>query len=103
MRNKKEQTLSMSVPPRRGPDSSALYEDEWVPETEMAFDAVEIEPLLEDGIDIGTVFAGSDLDEASGDANQKVKKAMEQLHRELIDNRGEFNRNLTASMKLASA
>src|SRR5438270_665648 len=81
-RDKKEQTLSMSVPPRRGPDSSALYEDDGVPETEMAFDAVEIEPLLEDGIDIGTVFAGSDLDEASGDANQKVKKAMEQLHRE---------------------
>jgi serine protease Do len=106
MRDKKEQTLSMSVPPRRGPDSSALYEDDSAPETEMAFDPgalVEVAPLLEDGIDIGTVFAGSDLEDDSGDVNQAVQKALEQLHRKLIDNRGEFNRNLTASMKLASA
>jgi membrane-associated protease RseP (regulator of RpoE activity) len=106
MRDKKEQTLSMSVPPRRGPDSSALYEDGSAPETEMAFDPgalVEVAPLLEDGIDFGTMFAGSDLEDDSGDANQAVQKAIEQLHRKLIDNRGEFNRNLTASMKLASA
>ena len=32
-----------------------------------------------------------------------VKKAMKELHRDLIDNRGEFNRNLTKSIKLASA
>jgi ABC-type transporter Mla subunit MlaD len=38
-----------------------------------------------------------------GDASQAVKKAMKELHRDLIDNRGQFNRNLTKSIKLASA
>jgi hypothetical protein len=106
MRDKKEQTLSMSVPPRRGPDSSAVYEDDSIPETEMAFDPgafVEVEPLLADGIDLGTVFAHGDLDADSGDASQAVKKAMKELHRDLIDNRGQFNRNLSKSIKLASA
>jgi S1-C subfamily serine protease len=101
MRDKKEQTLSMSVPPRRGPDSSALYEDDSAPDTEMAF--VEVEPLLADGIDLGSVFTDGDVDDESGDASQAVKKGMKQLRRELIDNRGEINRNLAASMKLASA
>lgn len=101
MRDKKEQTLSMSVPPRRGPDSSALYEDDSAPDTEMAF--VEVEPLLADGIDLGSVFKDGDVDDESGDASQAVKKGMKQLRRELIDNRGEINRNLAASMKLASA
>jgi S1-C subfamily serine protease len=101
MRDKKEQTLSMSVPPRRGPDSSALYEDDSAPDTEMAF--VEVEPLLADGIDLGSVFTDGDADDESGDASQAVKKGMKQLRRELIDNRGEINRNLAASMKLASA
>lgn len=101
MRDKKEQTLSMSVPPRRGPDSSALYEDDSAPDTEMAF--VEVEPLLADGIDLESVFTDGDVDDESGDASQAVKKGMKQLRRELIDNRGEINRNLAASMKLASA
>jgi S1-C subfamily serine protease len=101
MRDKKEQTLSMSVPPRRGPDSSALYEDDSAPDTEMAF--VEVEPLLADGIDLGSVFTDGDVDDESGDASQAVKKGMKQLRRELIDNRGEINRNLAASMKLTSA
>jgi hypothetical protein len=105
MRDKKEQTLSMSVPPRRGPDSSALYEGDSAPETGTAIDPgafAEVEPLLADGIDLGTVFADGDLDDDSANASQAVKKAMKELHRDLIDNRGEFNRNLTKSIKLAS-
>src|SRR5438270_9918115 len=106
MRDKKEQTLSMSVPPRRGPDSSALYEDDSAPETGMVFGPgafLEVEPLLADGIDVGSVFVDGDLNDDSGDASQAVRKAMKELHRDLIDNRGEFNRNLTKSIKLASA
>jgi len=53
VRDKKELTLSMSVPVRKGPDSSGLIEEEF-PEAELAIasaaDGFEnIEPLIEDG------------------------------------------------------
>ena len=106
MRDKKEQTLSMSVPPRRGPDSSALYEEE-SPETEMALDAAAemlegVEPLVENNLDVVTAEGDAFSDDES-DVNQAVKKAGEHLRRELIDNRGEIDRNVKASIKLASA
>ena len=53
VRDKKEQTLSMSVPARRGSDSSALT-PEGLPEAELgiasAAEALErVEPLIDDG------------------------------------------------------
>ena len=102
VRDKKELTLSMSVPPRRGSDSSALIIED-LPETELAIasaaDALKnVEPLIEDGELMGNsvVIDGSEM-------NRAMRKAMEQLHRELIDNRSNINRNISSSLKLASA
>jgi len=109
VRDKKEQTLFLSVPVRRGGDSSALIQEDW-PETELAIasaaerlESVEpllqrIEPLIEDGYLTGggVVIDGAEI-------NRAMRRAMEQLHRELIDNRGNINRNISGSLKLASA
>jgi serine protease Do len=102
VRDKRELTLSMSVPARRGSDSSALIKED-LPETELAIasaaDALEnVEPLIEDGELMGNsvVIDGSEM-------NRAMRKAMEQLHRELIDNRSNINRNISSSLKLASA
>jgi len=97
VRDKKELTLSISVPARRGSDSSALILED-SPETELAVasaaDAIEnVEPLIEDG---KLTIDGSEI-------NRAMRKAMEQLHRELIDNRSNINRNISGSLKLASA
>jgi len=97
VRDKKELTLSISVPARRGSDSSALILED-SPDTELAVasaaDAIEnVEPLIEDG---ELTIDGSEI-------NRAMRKAMEQLHRELIDNRSNINRNISGSLKLASA
>lgn len=109
VRDKKEQTLSMSVPLRKGPDSSALIQDD-SPETELAIAAAAeglesieplvqgLEPLLEDGL-----LNGSDVLIDGSEMNREMRKAMEQLHRELIQNRGNINRSISGSLKLASA
>jgi membrane-associated protease RseP (regulator of RpoE activity) len=109
VRDKKEQTLSMSVPARKGPDSSALILEDG-PETELAIAAADesmeniepllqnLEPLIEEGVRTGTsaLIDGSEM-------NRAMRKAMEQLNRELIENRGRINRNISGSLKLASA
>jgi len=105
MRDKKEQTLSLSVPMRRGPDSSALYHED-CPEAEMALENAEgaveqAEPLVEESIDSGMDAAAEAL--SSPEIQQAIQKAMKELHRQLIDNRTERNRNVANSMKIASA
>lgn len=100
IRDKKELTLSLSVPLRKGSDSSALIIED-LPETELAYaaDALEsAEPLIDDDETTGNsiVIDGTEI-------NRAMRKAMEQLHRELIDNRGNINRNISGSLKLASA
>lgn len=107
VRDKKEQTLSMSVPPRRGADSSALYEDV-SPNVEDAMEAAEsavenVEPLLDEGVEDGMAKAADALACNRDKINQAIKQATETLHRELTDNRGELNRNLRESMRTASA
>jgi len=101
VRDKKELTLSMLVPVRKGPDSSGLIEEEF-PEAELAIASAaegfeNIEPLIEDG-----EFAGSDELIDGSEMNRAMRKAMEQLHRELIENRGKLNRSISGSLKLAS-
>ena len=102
VRDKKELTLSISVPLRKGSDSSALIIED-LPEKELsiasAADAFEsVEPLIDDEETTGNsiVIDGSEI-------NRAMRKAMEQLHRELIDNRGNINRNISGSLRLASA
>ena len=104
VRDKKEITLAMSVPVRRSDSSALILEDS--PETELAIAAATdnldaVEPFvfsMEDGelTGNGVVIDGSEM-------NRAMRKAMEQLHRELIDNRRNINRSISGSMKLASA
>lgn len=101
VRDKKEQTLSMSVPARRGSDSSALT-PEGLPEAELAIasaaEALErVEPLIDDG-----ELTTSDVLIDGSEINRAMRKAMEKLHRELIDNRSNLNRSISGSMKLLS-
>ena len=89
VRDNREQTLSMSVPLRKGPDSSALIHEE-LPETELVIgslpdDLDSLEPLI-------------DMEEL----NRAMQEPMEDLHRELINNGGGIER-FTDSLKLASA
>lgn len=102
MRDKKEQTLSLSVPPRRGPDSSALLDDS--PEVENAIEAAagtldSIGPELEES----WANAANALADHQGEINDAINKAMKELHRDMIRNRKDINRDLQHSMKLASA
>ena len=105
VRDRKEQTISLSVPVRRGPDSSALYQED-CPEAEMALENAEnavegVAPLVEESIENGMDAAAEAL--TSPEINEAMKKAMKELHHQLIDNRREINRNMAHSMKLASA
>ncbi|HVH87538.1 MAG TPA: PDZ domain-containing protein [Terriglobales bacterium] len=107
IRDKKEQTLTMTVPPRRGPDSSALYREQ-SPGAEMALDSAaetldNAEPLVEDEIENGLDAAAEALTSNGEEIGQNLRKTMQELHRQLIDNRGELTRNIAASMKIASA
>jgi len=108
VRDKREQTLSLSVPSRRGSsDSSSLHEDE---SAELA-DALEaaagslegVEPLMEEGIENGMNEAAKALACNQDKINQALKQAMEKLHRELNENQKDLNRNIRESMKTASA
>ncbi len=102
MRDKKEQTLSMTVPPRRGPDSSALLDDS--PEVENAIEAAagtldSIGPEIEES----WANAANALADHQGEINDAINKAMKELHRDMIRSRKDINRDLQHSMKLASA
>lgn len=100
VRDKKELTLTMSVPARRS-DSSALILDV-SPGAELAMapldEALDSLELLKDW-----KFDGDDLVIDGSEMNRSLQKALEQLHRELIDNRRNIKRNISGSMKLASA
>ena len=110
VRDKKEQTLSMSVPMRKGPDSSALYQEpdsdsstEAASETFESVDpSVEIfEPLAGDGVRSGMSAVDDVLIDAS-DMNRTKRKAWEQLHRDLIHNR-DLTRGVSGTVKVAFA
>ena len=106
VRDKKEQTLSMSVPSRRGSDSSALRDDESGEVADVLEDAQsldDVEPLVEDGIENGINQAAKALTCNQHKINQAMKKAMEELHRQLNENQKEINRSIRESMKTASA
>ena len=107
VRDKKEQTLSLSVPPRKGPDSSALYQNE-SPEADEALEAAaeaieSAEPFLEEHMEDGASVVIDSLDGPQTEIDQSLKKGMEQLRREMIDDRGELKRNLSESLKTACA
>ena len=107
MRDKKEQTLSMSVPPRNGRDSSALRNSD-SPDLESGIDAAAdaldgVEPFLDDGIAAGLDAAREALACKQSEINRAMTEAMKELHRELIANREEVSRDLAESMKVASA
>ena len=102
MRDRKEQTLSMSVPPRRGPDSSAILDDS--PEVENAIEAAagtldSFGPAFEESWE----KAARAYADHQGEINDAINQAMKELHREMIHNRKDINRDLQHSMKLASA
>jgi hypothetical protein len=108
VRDKREQTLSLSVPSHRGSsDSSGLHEDE-SPELADALEAAAeslegVEPLMEEGIENGMDQAAKALACNQDKVNQALKQAMEKLHRELNENQKDMNRNVRESMKTASA
>ena len=99
MRDKKEITLSMSVPTRRSESSALILKD--FPKAELAIGDVadELRDLesLED-LDV----LGNDLVIDGSEINRALQKAMQELNRELINNRGNINRNISGSIKLAS-
>jgi len=100
VRDRKELTLSMSVPARRS-DTSALSLDDFR-EAELAIekatDALDDAETLKDW-----KLNRDDLVIDGAEINRAVQKAMEQFQRELIDNRSSMNRNISGSLKLASA
>jgi membrane-associated protease RseP (regulator of RpoE activity) len=107
VRDKKEQTLSMSVPPRKGPDSSALYED-GSPDVEAVLEAASgaiegVEPVVEESLENGGWALTDSLSENQVEVERSLKKTMEQIHREMINNHSEIQRSISKSMKLASA
>jgi S1-C subfamily serine protease len=82
VRDKKEQTLSMSVPGRKGPDSSALFERE----------SPDVNDVAEGALDCDLTGVG-----------EAVNDALENVQRELSDNQSELSQNLAESMRLASS
>ena len=107
VRDKKEQTLSLSVPPRKGLDSSALDENE-SPELEEAWQATagaveRAEPLIEEQTEEGASAAMDSLDGNWFEIDNTFTSVMDHLHREMIENKGELNRNLSDSLKIACA
>ena len=103
MRDKKEQTLPMAVPLRRGPDSSALFDDA-SPEVQDAIAAAtgnfdSFEPFIIENWE----SAANAWSDHQDEINQAIEKAMRELQHQLINNQGEINRNIQQSMKLASA
>jgi membrane-associated protease RseP (regulator of RpoE activity) len=133
VRDKKEQTLSISVPSRNGRDSSALHEQDDILDPDVEIEAADnasqrVEPFaivqsVQPFADFTTVgpsvsFASvepwdedvvdeEDLDEVQpcdhSDISSSIHQAMKQLHHQLVDNRSELNRNLSQSVKFASA
>ncbi|MBV9148166.1 MAG: PDZ domain-containing protein [Acidobacteria bacterium] len=101
MRDRKEQTLSIAVSPRRGADSSALMQNncpdgDAEQEVELGF-LPDAELSIENALDLsGNAFNDPEV-------QQSIRKAMEQLHRELIDQNGKVKQNLNRSLKIASA
>jgi ABC-type transporter Mla subunit MlaD len=68
---------------------------------EKAEDALDqVEPLVEQGVETGLDAAGEVL--SSPELGDAINKAMNELHRQLIDNRAEINRSIANSMKVAS-
>lgn len=106
MRDKKEQTLSMTVP-RKGPDSSALNEDV-TPDVDAALEeaanAVEsAAPLMSDGVTAGLSAAADALERNRDEINRAINEGMKDLQSELMENRSEIQRNIRESMRDASS
>jgi DNA anti-recombination protein RmuC len=102
MRDRKEQTLSLAVPPRRGADSSALYQNNECPDVDDTARALEeagadAEMSIQSGLDA----AGSALN--NPEISESINKAMQELHRELAENNGELNRTIRNSMNAAAS
>jgi len=100
IRDKKEVTLSMSVPARRADTSAIILED--FPDVELAMgragEALDDVELLKDW-----KFSGDDLIIDGSEMNRSLQKAIDELHRELIDNRSNIKKSISGSMRLASA
>src|SRR5579864_1140281 len=106
VRDKKEQTLTMSLPSRSGRDSSELRELQ-SPDAEAEMDAAadalaNVEPFVEEGVATGLGAARESLACKQSEINRAMKQATIELQRELSNNREELNRTLAQSMKLAS-
>ena len=103
VRDKKEQTLTLTVPARRGSESSALIPDsETVIESSVAA-LNNLEPMVEESIEESLDSTINAFADHQYEINQAMRKAIQQLHRQLIDQRGIMNKNIGPSMKLASA
>jgi serine protease Do len=103
VRDKKEQTLTLTVPARRGSESSALIPDsETVIESSVAA-LNNLEPMVEESIEESLDSTIDAFADHQYEINQAMRKAIQQLHRQLIDQRGIMNKNIGPSMKLASA
>lgn len=103
VRDRKEQTLSLAVPVRKGPDSSAVYRED-CPDFEVgdAEDVLEVAaPLVQETLETGVDTAYGVL--SSPEINKAMQKAMQEVHRQVVDNRRELNREINNSMKVASA
>lgn len=100
VRDRKEQTLSLAVPVRKGADSSAVYRKD-CPDLDVENVIEEAAPLVQESLETGIDVADNVL--SSPDVNEAMQKAMQEVHRQLMENRSELNREINHSMKVASA
>lgn len=107
VRDKHEQTLSIAVAPRKGPDSSAVN-DEDSPDLEAAMDSAadaldSVEPVVEESAAIATTEAAKALELSQKQIATAMSKGCKQAQRQLAANRGQFDRQMREAMKQASS
>jgi hypothetical protein len=108
VRDKHEQTLTLAVAPRRGPDSSALNDDdEDLPDLDAAMDSAadaldSVEPVVEQSASIATAEAAKALELSQKQVARAMSKGCKQAQHELAANRDQINRQIREAMRQAS-
>lgn len=107
VRDKHEQTLSIAVAPRKGPDSSAVNDEDF-PDLEAAMDSAadaldSVEPAVEESAAIATTEAAKALELSQKQIAKAASKGCKQAQRQLAANRREFDRQMREAVKQTSS
>jgi hypothetical protein len=108
VRDKHEQTLTLAVAPRRGPDSSALNdEDEDLPDLDAAMDSAadaldSVEPMVEQSASIASAEAAKALELSQKQVARAMSRGCRQAQHQLAANRDQINRQIREAMRQAS-